>query len=530
MWLALVTLSGCDSPGSIAMLDAVRQEAIDAHLRFLTADQLEGRAPGTLGSSLAAQYIAAQFATAGLEPAVADTSYHQRFRLLAARPRSRLALRARGGAALVPRPGVDYSAWATTPTDSAKARGDLIFAGYGITAPELEWDDYKGADVTGDVLLILAGEPSAGERFRGDTLTRYGQPEYKLSEAWRRGASAAFIVEASPQAALLRERPRFARATERLYLPQSEPGAARIAGWLTRESAEQIAGIGGLDFTTLLMSAEADRFRPVASDVTVAVSVRNEISERRVANVAALLRGADPAQSSEFVLFTAHYDALGVGPAVSGDSIYNGAYDNASGVALLLTLAEAFGSRERRLPRSMLFLATTASEGGRLGSRYYVSRPLQPLERTVAVLNLDGVNLWGPTREVALADARATDLYSYAGRAAAAEDLRLRREILPAAGTAFASDQITFLRAGVPAALIEHGIEYVGRMPGWGERMLADFLAERLHSPSDEYEAALDLDGAVQQGRFVARLGELLASAGGRPALLEGRALSDTAP
>lgn len=520
--LIVVGAAGCGSSGPRAALEALRVEAIDAHLRFLAADQLQGRAPGSEGATLAAQYIATQFATAGLEPAVADTSYMQRFSLIAAQPSTRLAFRARGGASLRPRPGEEYVAWTTAPVDSTSAFGGVAFVGYGISAPELGWDDYKGADLTGAVLLILAGEPLTTDRFQRDTATVYGDWEYKLEEAWSHGAAAAFLVhmpyESEPAAPTIQAY----GLGERLYLAGEASPPARIAGWIGRQSAEQIAAIAGLDFTTLIASAEAATFQPISSDVTATLSVVNRLLERSAVNVAGLIRGRDPARAAEHVVLTAHYDALGVGPPVEGDSIYNGAYDNASGVAVLLVLAEAFSDPSARPARSILVVASSASEAGSLGSSHYLTHPLRPLESTVAVLNLDGVNLWGTTRDVALVDGHWTDLGGLAQRAADDEDLILKRDWASSTRALFASDQIVFLRAGVPAALVAHGFDFVGRMPGWGREVVERFDAENRHAPGDEYGPEIDLAGAVQQGRFAFRLARLLTERDGRPSLVAG--------
>jgi Zn-dependent M28 family amino/carboxypeptidase len=293
-------------------------------------------------------------------------------------------------------------------------------------------------------------------------------------------------------------------------------------GWLNLEAAEQVASMAGLDFSTLLETARSEEFRPIATGVNVTATVRSSRRRIEVANVAGLLPGSDPRLADEVVVFSAHYDHLGIGPAVDGDSIYNGTYDNASGTALLLVLGEAFAQLPQRPARSILFLALTAEEAGLLGSGYYTDNPLLPLSRTVANLNIDGAGVWGRTEDIVVLGAEYSSLESIAAAAAAAEDLRLAGDRAPELGFIFRSGQFSFMRAGVPVAFVQHGLDYRGRLPGWGKQVMERYNSGQYHQPGDEYRPDFDYAGAVQQARVAFRIGFTVANGPDRPMWKEG--------
>lgn len=522
--LALAVLSGCARRDGNAGLKALEPPKIEAHLQFLAGDLLEGRAPGTRGAQLAASYIAAQFAQAGLEPAVGDSSYFQSVPMLALSPQPRLAFRASGGASLAPTYGAEFLAWSRDTAAITAVEAELVFVGYGITAPEYEWDDYKEADVRGKVVLALDGDPGRyrADRFRGDTATRYSAPAYKFDEAALRGAVGVVLVHSSDPGYVW-DAIRNVRVGEQLALDGVETiGTLLVAGWVTGEVAGQVAAMGGLDFAALLETAREPAFRPIETEVSVSLTVRNTMRRFVDANVAGLLPGSDPRLSREVVVITAHYDHIGIGEPVEGDSIYNGAYDNASGTALLISLADAFGQLRRRPARSVLFLAVTGKEAGCLGSRYYVRNPLWPLAQTVAAVNVDGVNLWGPTEDIVVLWAEAAGMRDAAWEAASDEGLRLETEFAPEWGVVYRSDQVSFANAGIPSVLLGHGQEYVGRMPGWGRQTREHYLRTVYHKPGDEYQSGLDLRGAAQQARVAFRLVLSLANSAWRPVQREG--------
>ncbi|UCF20134.1 MAG: M28 family peptidase [Gemmatimonadota bacterium] len=496
-------------------MEAISAASIDAHLRYLSSDLLEGRAPGTRGSELAATYIATQFELAGLEP-VSGSEYLRPVRLLARRSRARISFRARGGAALAPVAGEDCVVWTSAPVDTLRLTAEVVYVGYGIHAPEYDWDDFKGVDVSGKVLLLLGGGPAAYGSYPAELQGDYALEHHKFEEAARRGAAGAVLIHLAQPSGYQWGAVRGARGAEILSLGATETPPPALHGWLSEETARQVIGMASLDFTTLVELANSRQFRPIGTGVNLRATIVNRSREFADYNVAGLLRGGDPGRAGEVVLFAAHFDHLGIGPKVGLDSIYNGAYDNASGIALLITLAGAFARMERPPARSLLFLALTAAEPDLLGSAHYVSQPLVPLAQTVTAINLDRANLWGPTADLLLIGDEAR-LYKYVEEAAAAERLQLRSARGVGRGHRYRSDELSFLGAGVPAVRLGHGLDFIGRMPGWGEAVIGAYGAGHYRQPSDEYRPDFDYRGAVQQGRVAFRLGLQLANSGRRP-------------
>jgi Zn-dependent M28 family amino/carboxypeptidase len=522
LWLTLacVALSGCSADGAGRGLGAITTEGFDAHLRFLASDFVEGRAPGSQGSELAALYIATQFELAGLHPVVGDSSFLQAVPLAAVTSRPTLAFRARGGASFEAEYGPDFVGWSSRPAEQTEIEADLVFVGYGISNPEAGWDDYKEVDVSGSVLLMLLNDPGPGApgRFQGDTLTYYGLPDYKFEEAARRGAAGAILIHTRDLAGYGWQLVESVRRREQLQLePAQGDPRPEFQGIMSRAASETIVSMAGLDFATLLESATSENFRPIPIGLSVSADVRSEVRSLVDANVAGLLQGGDPELAGEVVVYTSHFDNLGLGPAIDSDSIYNGA----SGAAMLILLAQAFVRLPERPARSILFLAVTAEQPDLLGTRYYVENPLVPLGSTVANINLDGVNLWGPTHDIVAIAGRASSLEGFVVRAAAAEDLRLEGDRAPEQGYLYRSGQFTFMRADVPAVYIGHGLDFIGQMEGWGARMMSDYREDHYRQPSDEYRPDADLRGAVQQGRVAFRVGLAVANARERPSWIE---------
>jgi Zn-dependent M28 family amino/carboxypeptidase len=506
--VAALLLGACRRPDPVeTAMGEIRAEAIEAHLRFLASDLTEGRAPGTRGIEVAAEYVAAQFRRAGLAPAVGDTSYFQRVPFVGMTPDPQLAFVA-GGRRFPLRYRDEFVAWSGEQVPEVAAEGEVVFVGYGTYAPEFDWDDYKDVDVTGKVLLVLVNDPGKTEpgRFRGDTLTYYGRWTYKFEEAARRGATGAVLVHTTELAGYPWSVVRASWGGEQFELPQraGEPRVP-VKGWIPWEVAARVLAAAGQDLDALYAAAQRPDFRPVETGVRMAARVRTRLRRIESSNVAGLLRGR--ARPDEVVVYTSHYDHLGIGTPVNGDSIYNGARDNASGTALLLALADAFARLPKPPERSVLFLAVTAEEQGLLGSRYYAENPLFPLEKTAANVNMDAVNVWGATEDIVVLGADRSTLGPIVEEAARAEGLVLEGDPFPGQGYFFRSDQFSFVRRGVPAAYVEQGWTFVGRPPGWGEARHAEYNERDYHQPSDEIRPDFDYAGAVQQGRVAFRIG-----------------------
>jgi Zn-dependent M28 family amino/carboxypeptidase len=491
--------------------------AMDAHLKYLANDLLEGRAPATRGGRLAANYIAAQFEALSLEPAGADGSYFQPVALVGLTPHPSLVW-GRGGAARALKYRDDFVAWAERPESHVVTDGDVVFVGYGISAAEWRWDDYKDADLRGKVLLMLVNTPGLVDStvFNGRALTYYGRWTYKLEEAARRGALGAILVHTTPSATYGWDVVRSSWSVEQFQLDRATAPSLAFAGWVTHDAAQAALAQAGLGLDSLTQTAARRSFRPVPTGLHVAVEIGSALRHAKSENVVARVRGSDAALARQVVVFTAHWDHKGIGPAVNGDSIYNGAEDNASGVAALLAAAQALEQLEPRPRRSVLFIATTAEESGLLGSRAYVEDPLLPLDQTAAVLNIDVANVRGATRDIdALGLDRSTlgPLFQAAARSESVAVVH-RPDVR---GAFYRSDHFPFAKAGVPALSIEAGVDFVGRPAGWGREEEERYIRERYHQPSDEYRATFTYEGMAQEVRVALRIALAVANARALP-------------
>jgi Zn-dependent M28 family amino/carboxypeptidase len=485
--------------------------AMDAHLRFLASDLLEGRAPATRGGRLAAEYIAAQFQALGLEPAGENGTYFQPVALVGMTPRPAFSWGKQGQLDTLSFRD-QFVAWAERPEADIAADAEVVFVGYGIRAPEWQWDDYKDMYLRGKVLLMLVNDPGLVDTtvFLGKILTYYGRWTYKLEEAARQGAAGALLIHTTESATYPWEVVRGSWSVEQFKLDQPQHPSLAFAGWVTEADARAALAKAGLNLDSLTRSAARREFRPVATGVQASVHVRSAL--RRVAseNVAARLPGRDPQRAAQAVLITSHWDHKGIGPAIRGDSIYNGAEDNASGIAAMLAAAKALVQLPRPA-RSILFVATTAEESGLLGSEAYVQKPLIPLGQTAAVLNLDVTNVRGATRDIgALGMDRSTLGPSFTA-AARAESLTVESQP-DVRGSFFRSDHFPFARSGVPALSIKPGIDFVGRPKGWGEEQENIYNQQRYHQPSDEYQPTFRYVGMAQEVRVTVRVARAIAN------------------
>jgi Zn-dependent M28 family amino/carboxypeptidase len=503
--------SGPPRPASAPI--PVNAAVLDAHLRFLSSDLLEGRAPATRGGRLAAEYIANQFLALGLEPAGANGTYFQPVALVGMTPQSALAWGKPGAPqSLAYREA--FVAWAERPEADVAADAEVVFVGYGIRAPEWQWDDYKGADLRGKIVLMLVNDPGLVDStvFLGKILTYYGRWTYKLEEAARQGAAGAILVHTTESATYPWEVVRGSWSVEQFKLDQPQSPSLTFAGWVTEGSARSALEAVGLNLDSLSRAAARRDFRPVPTGLQASVRIHSGLRHVQSENVAARLPGRDPRWASQAVLITAHWDHKGIGPVVRGDSIYNGAEDNASGIAAMLGAAQALVQNFARPWRSIMFLATTAEESGLLGSEAYVQQPLVPLAQTAAVLNLDVTNVRGVTRDIGALGLDRSTLGPQFEAAAQAESLTVESQP-DIRGSFFRSDHFPFARAGVPALSIKPGVDFIGRPKGWGEDQERIYNEQRYHQPSDEYQATFRYDGMAQQVRVTVRLARAIANA-----------------
>jgi Zn-dependent M28 family amino/carboxypeptidase len=495
---------------------------IDADLRFLSSDLLEGRAPATRGGQLAADYIASVLESSGVLPGE-HGSYFQTVPIdVVAADRSSMHLVASGKANTTLRDPDDVVVWAGSAAPSSSARGEVVYVGYGVQAPEYRWDDFKGVDVRGKILLILVNDPPATREepalFGGAAMTYYGRWTYKFEEAERRGAVGALIIHTTERAGYPWHTVVGSWDKEQRMLPRDPrlPQPLGVRGWITDSAASALLAQAGLDLSTLRIQAATRDFRPIATGITVDLSFTNRVAHLQSENVVGLVPGSDPVARKQYVVFTAHWDHLGIGPAVNGDSIYNGAEDNASGVADVLAMARAAEAAPHPR-RSLLFVFVTAEESGLLGSAYFAEHPPVAVADMIADLNIDGGNLLGRVSDLDVLGDRKSSLGPSIAKYAAAHGLRLEPEQHPEQGHFYRSDHFSFAKAGVPAVSIGPGTDFVGRPPEWGKQQEEDYTAHRYHQPSDEYHSDFDLRGAVQLSQIVLGFGTSLANSSTMP-------------
>jgi Zn-dependent M28 family amino/carboxypeptidase len=496
----------------------VRGDVAWAHLRFLADDMLEGRGTGARGAELAAHYLAAQFMALGLEPAGDGGTFFHQVPIVSLNPAATLEVTSSAPARAL-RYRDDFVAWAERPESVVTATGELVFVGFGIAAPEWNWDDYQGVDLRGKVLVMLVNDPGLRnpDIFRGRILTYYGRWTYKLEEAARRGATGVLLVHNDTMATYGWNTVVNSWTGDQVRLADS-PAALLFGAWIRQPVLAELLAARGHDLGRLMAQAAQRGFRPVATGIEVRVSVRSTVRRTSTANVVGRLPGSDPTLASEAVLITAHYDHLGIGAPVGGDSIMNGAVDNASGVAGILAVAEAFARSGVRPRRSLLFVGFAAEEKGLLGSESFAGRPPVAPALLAAVLNLDGANLYGATRDIAALGTDQSSLGRAFAQAARAE--RLRVTVDSAAllrGAFFRSDHFPLAKIGVPGLSWQGGNDFVGKPAGWGQEQEDTYNRERYHQPDDELLPWYSPDGLVQQARVLARVAVLVGNATSQP-------------
>ncbi len=514
----LLVLASCErgDPRLQGALDVINAEDLGSHIETLASDEFEGRGPSSPGEEMTVAYLEGEFQRLGLQPGNGQ-SYVQEVPLVSitADPTMRLTVQGRGA-----RNGFGYGtqfmAWTTRVVDRAQvANSEMVFVGYGVVAPEYQWNDYDGLDVRGKTVVILVNDPgfatSDTSLFNGNAMTYYGRWTYKYEEAARQGAAGALIVHETAPAGYPWEVVSGSWSGPQFDLVREDNNMSRVAaeGWLTLESARRVFRQAGMDYDSLKTRAARRGFRGVSLGLTASVTIRNRIERSTSNNVLAVLPGSE--RPDEYVVYMAHWDHLGRDPNLPGDQIYNGALDNATGTAGLLLLAEAFAALEPAPARSLLFLAVAAEEQGLLGSAYYAANPVYPLDKTVAAINMDGLNIWGPMKDITIVGFGMSDLDDYLRAAAEMQGRVLRPDPEPAKGFYYRSDHFNFAKVGVPALYTDAGIDHVERGEDYGRAQRDEYTAERYHKPSDEYDPTWDLSGAVDDLRLLLQVGYRLA-------------------
>ena len=508
------------SPEEKAAAETIRAEALLGTVRFLSDDLLEGRSPGTAGDRIAQRYLATELEKLGFLPGAPGGTYLQPFDVVGVRSKTAGVTLSKGGDTVTLKPWADVVAFAGTEEPFATIAGrEIVFVGYGIVAPEYQWDDYKGADLRGKVLLLMNNDPEDDPAlFAGKTRLNYGRWDYKYEVAAKKGAAGAILIHTTPSAAYPWQVVQTSWSGENFTLPSDGTPDVPVKMWFTEAAARGLAKMAGKDLDALVASAKRRDFRPVPLGVALAVELRNEVRRTRTANVLGILPGSDPALSRETVLYTAHHDHLGRNEdAKPGeDAIYNGALDNASGCATVLSVARAMTGLPVRPKRSITVAFVAGEERGLLGSLYLARHLPVPSGRVAANINVDGANVWGRTRDIGQIGMGKSSLDATIREIAAWQGRTVAPDAFPDHGTFYRSDQFAFAQIGIPAVYLDAGTDVIGRPAGWGLEKRLEFEEKRYHQPSDELGPDWSTEGWVEDARLLFWLGVRVAN-GSRP-------------
>lgn len=502
------------------------RDSLKQHIKILASDSFEGRKPFSPGEAKTVAYIENAFKQLGLEPGNGD-SYVQDVPLVEITPVPDAVMKVQSSNGSFDLKKGDDFVVSTKNTGAVISlnNDELVFAGYGVVAPEYNWNDYAGIDVKGKVVLVMVNDPGFGVDttiFKGKTMTYYGRWTYKYEEAARQGAKAVLIIHNTEAASYPFSVVQSSWGSSNLYLDKrgDKQYNCALQGWISAGAAKKLLSAAGKD-TSLLLSANKQGFKAVPLNEKLSLNVKVKAVYNTSHNVIAKLTGSK--RPGEYIIYTAHWDHLGIGqPDAKGDSIYNGGLDNASGAAALIEMARAFKSLKERPERTIIFLAVTAEEQGLLGSEYYATHPVYPLNKTVADLNMDGVNPHEKTNDIIIAGAGQNNLEDYIADVARQQNRYLAPESHPEAGYYFRSDHFCFARVGVPALSCGGGIDVVGKGKAYGQKLEDDYTANRYHQPADEYDSAWTFDGGLQDMQMLFSVGEKLANQSTFPQWKEG--------
>jgi Zn-dependent M28 family amino/carboxypeptidase len=511
-------------PEALQAAEVIDTKLLENVVAHLADDALAGRAPATPGDRMTREYLAETLRRIGFQPGGPQGAWVQPLDLVGIRSQMPATWRFRGpaGAQLDLAWLDDYTATSGLQQEAvAIDDAELVFVGYGIVAPEEGWDDFKGSDLRGKILLMLNSDPDWDPAlFGGERRMYYGRWTYKYESAARQGAAGAILVHTTPSAGYPYQVVQSSWTGEQFELPAGDEPRVAVTGWVTEDAARKLVALGGSDLDALVQAARTREFRPVPLGVRTSLHFTNELNRgARTANVLGLLLGSDPDLYDELVVYTAHHDHLGVGkPDAEGDAIHNGARDNAAGVATVLGVARAFTALPRPPRRSVLVMLVAAEEQGLLGSRWFAEHPMAPAGKIVANINVDGPNVFGRTRDVAVIGRGKSSLEDLLETAAKIQGRVLVDEPSPDQGYYYRSDQYNFAKIGVPALYFKGGTDYIGRDPAWGREIEDRWRATRYHQPSDEVYEEWNLEGLVEDARLAFWVGLAAAQAPDPPA------------
>jgi Zn-dependent M28 family amino/carboxypeptidase len=531
--VALALSGGCGrsqpapaTPVAVPSIPKIESKPILDTITAISSDKFQGRAPGTVGEDLTVGYLEMKFKELGLAPGNPDGTYIQKVPLVGITGSEAKPLTfTKGGDTGSLKWKDEVVAWSKHVAQSASIdKSDVVFAGYGVEAPEYGWDDFKGVDVKGKTIIVLVNDPPVPDPadankldpkvFGGNAMTYYGRWTYKFEEGARKGAAAVLIVhETLPAGYPFSVVQGNLNEKFDLIAPDKNMSKANIEGWITLDAARKLCEMAGQDFDALKKQAVSKDFKPVPFGVKASMGIHNKLRTIDSRNVVAKLEGSDPTLKDDYVVYSAHWDHLGIGAPVNGDNIYNGALDNASGVATVLEIAKALKQAQPQAKRSFLFLMVTAEEKGLLGSEYYSLNPLYPLAKTAANINIDGINQWGKTRDISVIGLGASDLDDYLRQAAQEQGRTITPDPEPEKGFYYRSDHFNFAKQGVPALDPDSGVQFIGKPAEWGKAKRDEFTDKDYHAPSDQVKPDWDLSGAVEDAQLLMTVGYRVANA-----------------
>jgi Zn-dependent M28 family amino/carboxypeptidase len=502
----------------------INEATLRAHIKFLSDDMLEGRGTGARGGELAAKYIAAQLEAVGVKGAGAEGSFFQPVSLVGVKadPNTILTLSGSSGKDTF-KFADDFVAFTGAQTEEVDVDADLVFVGYGISAPEQRWNDYKGepADYRGKILVMLVNDPPATTEepklFGAKALTYYGRWTYKYEEAARRGAAGVILLHTDASAGYPWSVVRTSNGAWRFDIARDASSPTpflQFRSWMTDDSARRLMKLAGKDLDELRLRAATRDFQAVKLGLKGQLSLKSEVKRVAAPNVVGMLEGSDPNLRGEYVVYSAHWDHLGIGaPNKNGDTIYNGALDNASGVACVLAIAATLANLPpaQRPGRSSLFLFPTAEEQGLLGAEWYSTHPLVPIDKTAANVNLDSMNVLGMTNDFIPLGAERSTLMSVVEAVARERGMRVSLDARPEQGSFFRSDHFPFAKVGVPSISLKEGNDYIGRPKGWGEEQFRAYNTAHYHQPSDEFRDSWEFRGMIQEAEIALEIGRRIA-------------------
>ena len=472
----------------------------------ISSDAYEGRGPASAGDAKARAYLIERMKELGLKPGAEDGRYEQMFDLIGINTIQPDTWTFQGnGDSLTLKQWDQYLINSDIQDEHAQVAGaEIVFVGYGIQAPEYDWDDFKGADLRGKVLLIMNNDPDWDpDLFAGETRLWYGRWDYKYQKAAEQGAAGAIIIHTTPSAGYPFQVLQTSNTGVQFELPAGDERRKQFDAWMAEDAARELVALGGFDLDELRERAYNRDFEPVPLGVTTSIAMDVEISRVQTANVLGLIPGSDPELADEVVIYSAHHDHLGIGPPnEDGDTIYNGAFDNASGVALVMGIAKALTALPEPPRRSVLIALVGAEEQGLLGSLYYAQNPTFPAGKIAANINYDGGNVWGHSHDVTFVGLGKSTIDQLVELIAAEQGRVITPDQFPSKGSFYRSDQFSFARIGVPAAYLDPGTDFVDRPEGWGKQQVDHYTEVNYHQPSDEYDPSWNLDGMVTDAQL----------------------------